>query len=106
MIHNRHLSETLHRICNATIGFFAMATTSLWVNSLVPLRFQTMGLVLAFILTASATCALAVVNPNRFSIVEGIAGDAGYDELTENHTDKESTDDSGGKMPPPTSPVC
>ena len=92
MIHNRHLPRSLHRFCNAVLGFFGVATASLWLNACLPPRFQTIGLIAAGILTVAATCTLAIVNPKRFSVVEGIAGEAGYDELTEDERAENQTD--------------
>jgi hypothetical protein len=91
MIHNRYLPESLHRVCNAAVGFFGVGAASFCVNAHIALRFQTVGLIAAVILTILATCLLAIVNPKRFSVVEGIAGDVGYDELAENRRDKEPT---------------
>jgi hypothetical protein len=81
-IHNRYLRRWLHRIFNAVfggalfVGAGALGLGSLpvgtwswelssWVVRLAPV----------------AALILLVVNPEKFSVVNGVAGETGYDEL-------------------------
>jgi hypothetical protein len=62
------------------LGFFLTATASFCTDAyLVPVRFQKVGFTVAVIFTVLITLVLAVANPKLLSIVEGTAGDVGYD---------------------------
>ena len=80
-LHNRYLPRWAHRIANGVVASMLLAlagvvgTTTLAPGSL-PWR------VFAVVLYASPTGLLAsLLNPARFTLVEGIAGEDGYDEL-------------------------
>ena len=72
-VRNHYLPAWLHRLCNALLGSAILTTVSilLWPNLLM-LWF---GL--------AAFVGLLLLNPNRFSIVEGVAGGDGYADLYE-----------------------
>ena len=82
VIHNRRLSGGLHRVVNALFGCFLLAglgalglgyfSSSSWLSSLS---------FLGICLTPVAFIALLLVDPQRFSLIEGVAGDLGNDEL-------------------------
>jgi hypothetical protein len=89
VFHNRRLPEWLHRLCNAALGFFLAGTVFLCIDVyLIPPAFQMAGLFTAIVLTVLTTLALVIVNPKRFSIVEGIAGDVGYNDLPEDQSER------------------
>ncbi|MBN1590726.1 MAG: hypothetical protein JW888_14530 [Pirellulales bacterium] len=82
MIHNRYLSERTHRLCNVVVGLLLTTTACLYINAyVIPARFQMLGLIVGGVVTLSVTLGLALVDPKRFSIMEGVAGGLGYDEL-------------------------
>ncbi len=75
MLHNFYLPDWLHRLANGTIGAGVSSLAALAaVEALgVPLS------ALWFVLPAALVC--TALDPRRFSLVEGCAGDLGYDEL-------------------------
>jgi hypothetical protein len=75
-IRNRYLSNLLHRLCNAVLGLVVTATVALAINPQLPSRWQPTGLAGAIGVTVLAALTLAVVDLKRFSIIEGVAGDA------------------------------
>ena len=82
ILHNRYLPTWLHRICNAGFGSLLIATLgTLAVTNLLPNAAQAIGLFAVIVGTVVTGFVLLVVNPNRFSTVEGVAGEDGYDEL-------------------------
>lgn len=82
MVHNRYLSNGAHRLCNMVVGFLLTTVVLLYVNAyLIPAKYQAIGLVVSGVLALSVTLLLGIIHPKRFSIVEGIAGGDGYDEL-------------------------
>jgi hypothetical protein len=97
MIRNRRLPDWLHRLCDAVLGFFLVAALSLAGVRLLPDRWQGTGFVAAIGLTAFAAILLAAVDPKRFSIVGGVAGDAGYDDLREDDGKTRVTNNEGNK---------
>jgi hypothetical protein len=82
VIHNRLLSAWLHRVANALfVCCLTLAGASLLAVSVQPgSTWQSFayGLIYA---TPGIFLFVLLVNPDRFSAVEGIAGDDGYDEL-------------------------
>ena len=78
-IHNRYLPEWLHRIVNAIVvgSIWGTATGYLWLSaSPESLWSTTTGWALA--LTPAIVMAMLFV---RYSVVRGVAGAEGYDEL-------------------------
>jgi hypothetical protein len=80
-LHNRCLTQWVHRIANGVMASLLLAfagacgTTTLACDSL-PWK------VSVVLLYASPTGMLAsLLNPSKFTLVEGIAGEDGYDEL-------------------------
>ncbi len=80
-IHNRYLSEGAHRLANGALGavFTLGVGAVLWQKGPGP-HWRELGHWLT-LLSAPAGVALAFIPPSRFTLVEGIAGEAGYDEL-------------------------
>lgn len=84
MIHNRYLPMWLNRVCSGVLGAVVLAAiSSIWFAEPsgtwrhVLSRCLLWGSVPAGIVLACFS--------HRFSIVEGVAGDDGYDELREPH---------------------
>ncbi len=75
MLHNRYLPDWLHRFANGAIG---AGLSSLAVVAAVGVLAMPLG-TLWFVLPAALVC--TALDPRRFSLVEGCAGDLGYDEL-------------------------
>ncbi len=75
MLHNRHLPDWVHRIANGAIGGGLCSLAVLaWVRWLGALLW-------AFWLSLPVAIACWARDPRRFSLVEGCAGEVGYDEL-------------------------
>lgn len=78
-MHNRRLPEWLHRVVNALVvaGLWAAATAYLWLSAQPSSVWRTV--------TASALSLtpliLIVMLFVRYSLVRGVAGEDGYDEL-------------------------
>lgn len=90
MIHNCYLPQWLHRACNGVVGTLMLVWLgSRWFDEPAG---TWRHVVSCCVLGASVPVGilLAVVAP-RFSIVEGVAGGLGYDELLE-PDDKEPLD--------------
>ncbi len=84
MIHNRYLPTWAHRVANGLLCFFGCATAgavgygTFQDGSLLE---QASGWLL--LLSPLAGLIVALLNPRRVSLAEGLAGEAGYDELGE-----------------------
>jgi hypothetical protein len=82
-IHNRHLPDWAHRLVNGVV-----AAAVLIGISVVGLTFLdpagTLAKMCWYLLKAALPVGVLVlfVNPERVSLVRGIGGDAGYDELS------------------------
>jgi hypothetical protein len=82
MIHNRHLPNWAHRVANAVLGLLGCASAGAAGFAFFregSVQEQVAGWLLW--LSPVAGVLLAALNPRRISLVEGLAGDAGYDEL-------------------------
>jgi acyl carrier protein len=80
-IHNCYLPRWLHRLCCGVVGTVASATfASLGLSNFSPghLLYQSSAVLLYLSIPIGVISAIVA---GRFSIVEGIAGDVGYDEL-------------------------
>jgi hypothetical protein len=82
MIHNRYLPLWLHRLCNATLGVAVLLTigSSLFGEPAGSWKHILSRYLIWSSIPAGIILALAA---RRFSIVEGVAGGDGYDELHE-----------------------
>ena len=84
MIHNRYLPTWAHRLANGALAF--LGTASAGAAGYVSFRSggfleQASGWLL--LLSPVAGVIFALLNPKRISLAEGLAGEAGYDELGE-----------------------
>lgn len=84
MISNRHLPAWAHRAANAVLGFLGSASTG--AGGYASARSGTFleeasGWLLLLSPIVGLVC--AALDPQRFSLVEGTAGEAGNDELSE-----------------------
>ena len=89
-LHNCYLPLWLHRVCNGALGTVASATLASVGLSYFPsdhLLYQLSSILLY--LSVPIGIFLAAVAP-RFSIVQGLAGDAGYDELIEDDNGRDN----------------
>lgn len=87
MIHNRYLPMWLHRLCCGVLGAVALAGVgSIWFAepSGSWRHFVSRCLVWGSIPVGIVLACIA----HRFSIVEGLAGGEGYDELQDGNEDK------------------
>jgi hypothetical protein len=84
MIHNRYLPQWAHRIANGLLGFFGCASAGaggyVTFESSSFLEEASGWLLL---LSPLAGVAFTLLNPRRVSLAQGLAGEAGYDELRE-----------------------
>ena|SRR2546421_3894774 len=80
MIHNRHLPMWIHRVCNGMLGAVALADlSSIWFAE-PPGTWR--YILLRCLLWGSVPAGIALAClAHRFSIVDGVAGAEGYDEL-------------------------
>jgi hypothetical protein len=75
VLHNRHLSDGLHRLANGAIGgMLGLLLTTLAV------RYFGCPLWLLW-LSVPAGLLCTVLPPSRFTLVEGCAGEVGYEDL-------------------------
>ena len=89
MIRNRHLPQWLHRVVCGAFGAVVLALLGLDLLSqpsgswrhFLSLWFLALSIPVGIILARVA---------DRFSIVEGLAGDVGYEDLDEKRDDKSS----------------
>lgn len=89
MLHNRYLPDWLHRAAN---GIFGSGLSSL--VAIAAMRILGAPLwILWLVLPVALLC--TVLDPRRFSLVEGCAGDIGYDELLGDEATR--LDDSEGR---------
>ncbi|MDR3637827.1 MAG: hypothetical protein P4L84_28735 [Isosphaeraceae bacterium] len=82
MLHNRYLPNWLHRLANSAVGgVLSLLAASAAVRVLgAPLGSFWGALLVAFL--------CAALDPMQFSLVEGCAGEDGYDELTDDNPQK------------------
>lgn len=78
-IHNRYLPEWLHRIVNAVVvgGIWGAVTAYLWLSASTG---SLWGTIAGFALSLTPMLVVAMFFV-RFSVVRGVAGGEGYDEL-------------------------
>ncbi len=86
MLHNRHLPGWLHRIANAAIGSALSSLAAVAAMRVLGAPPWALRLVLPVALVCAA------LDPRRFSLVEGCAGDLGYDELPDDEAKKPDVD--------------
>ena len=82
VIHNRFLPGWLHRIFCGLFGAVVFVTLWAWLLSVVPteaLAFEALHSAIWLTPVVSLLCFLAAP---RISVVRGLAGEAGYDELS------------------------
>jgi hypothetical protein len=82
-IHNRHLPPWIHCIANGVMAALGLALVGSVGSGFVPggsLAWKAAILLLLFSAPMGVLVAL-LVDPRKFSLVEGVAGDDGYDEL-------------------------
>jgi hypothetical protein len=82
LLPNRYLPDWLHRVANGAAGG---AVSSLAAVAIVRLLNVPLW-ALWFVLPAAIIC--MAIDPHRFSLVEGCAGDLGYDELRDEAAEK------------------
>jgi hypothetical protein len=75
VLHNRYLPGWAHRLANGLLGGFQALIA---LVAVVPLVGAPLGVL--WLALPMAVCCMAL-DPGRFSLVEGCAGDLGYDEL-------------------------
>jgi hypothetical protein len=81
-VHNRYVSRLVHRIFNGILG--AALTASAGVGGLHVFDMTSALWNLSWWILYAAPIvliALPFLNPDRFSVVNGVAGHSGYDEL-------------------------
>jgi hypothetical protein len=84
-IYNRYLPTWLHRLCNGILGAAgAAALASLGLSRFPPGHLLHRLAALLLYLSLPIGIFLALI-ARRFSIVEGLAGREGYDELNDHH---------------------
>jgi hypothetical protein len=82
VLHNRYLPDWVHRLANGAIGG---VLSSLAASAAVRVLGAPLGAFWCVLLVALLCTAL---NSRRFSLVEGCAGDLGYDELLDDGADE------------------
>src|SRR5262249_18715298 len=89
VLHNRYLPDWVHRLANGAIGgVLSLLVTTAIVRILgTPLR------TLWFALPVAVVC--MALDPSRYSLVEGCAGDLGYDALLGDDSEKPVDSDWG-----------
>jgi hypothetical protein len=86
VIHNRFLSETMHRIFNGIMAAVFSVSIGAWgwkhfgFHSIIGPVFQWL-----IYLSVPIGILFLFMNPKHHSLVEGVGGENGYDELTERH---------------------
>lgn len=82
MIRNRFLPQWLQRVCNGVVGaMLLLAIGSVWIGE--PTGSWKYLLSLSLFLASVPLGILLALLTRRFSLVEGIAGDVGSDELSD-----------------------
>jgi hypothetical protein len=77
MLHNRYLPDWIHRLANGAIG-------GLLASAAACAAVRVVGVPLEAFWSVPLLAVLCIgINPRRFSLVEGCAGDLGYDELVD-----------------------
>src|SRR5258706_8009148 len=89
MIHNRYLPMWLHRVCSGVLGAVVLAAIgSIWFAEPSGTWRHILSRCLLWA-SVPAGIVLACIS-HRFSIVEGVAGGEGYDELHEQNENKKT----------------
>ncbi len=81
-MHNRYLFDWVHRLANGVIGGLLSM-----LASVVAVRVLGAPLGVLWVAIPVVVCG-AAISPRRFSLVEGCAGDLGYDELLDDSVPK------------------
>ncbi len=88
MLHNCYLPDWLHRLANGTIGAGVSSLAALAAVEVLGMPLWALW----FVLPVAFAC--TALDPDRFSLVEGCAGDLGDDELQE-HNERPDVADWG-----------
>jgi len=75
MLHNRYLPDWLHRVANGAVGGVLCSLAALAIVRFLGAPLCALWFVPPVVLICTA------LDPRRFSLVEGCAGDLGYDGL-------------------------
>jgi len=91
-MHNRYLPTWLHRLCNGILGAVAAATLAIMGICSFPAEHWLHRLAVVLLYLSAPIGILLAAVARRFSIVEGVAGGDGEDELVDHHHhDKDTT---------------
>jgi len=82
MLHNRYLPDWLHRVANGAVGGGLSSLPALAIVRVLSAPLWELWFVLPVALICTA------LDPRRFSLVDGCAGDLGYDELLDDDAKK------------------
>jgi hypothetical protein len=81
-IHNRYLPQWTHRIANGVMEALLLALFAVSGAQFVPAGSPLWkAAILLLWLSAPVGLLVSLLDPRKFSLVEGVAGDVGYDEL-------------------------
>jgi ABC-type dipeptide/oligopeptide/nickel transport system permease component len=90
-LHNRYLPLWLHRVCNGIFGITISATVACLGLSRFPPGHWLYRLSFILLWLSIPIGILLAMIAQRFSIVEGVAGDFGYDEMEDNDKSKDKS---------------
>jgi hypothetical protein len=85
MVPNRYLPHWLHRLANGAVGAILSSLTAMALVRFLSAPLWALWLMLPVVLICTA------LDPRRISLVEGCAGDIGYDGLVVDDAEKPNT---------------
>ncbi len=81
-VYNRYLPQWVHRIANGVMASLALALSGAFGTGQLACDTFFGKVCLTLLYASPAGLLVSCVDPTKFSLVEGIAGDDGYDELS------------------------
>jgi hypothetical protein len=81
-LHNGYLPQWAHRVANGVMASLFLALTGAWFTSTLASDSLPWRIALVLLYASPTGLLASLLNPNKFTLVEGIAGKEGYDELT------------------------
>jgi hypothetical protein len=81
-LHNRDLPQWAHRVANGVMASLFLALVGVWLTNTFASDSLPWRIALVVLYASPDGLVASLLNPSKFTLVEGIAGEDGYDELT------------------------
>lgn len=86
-LHNRYLPQWVHRIANGVMASLLLALAGAWGTTALTCHSLSWKVSLVLFYASPIGLPASLLSPNKFTLVEGIAGEDGYDEQEDGHNE-------------------